>query len=50
MSGAFQRFFSPVLFIPLPAPGLHIPMAISSPFEVVLGLPTAGLTIVGTSL
>lgn len=44
MSGAFQRFLSPFL---LPAPLLHIPMAISSLFEVVLGLPAVGLTIVG---
>lgn len=33
----FHRFLSPVLFILLPAPLLHIPMAISSLFEVVLG-------------
>lgn len=42
-----RDFFLLTLFILLPAPLLRIPMAISSPFEVVLGLPAAGLTIVG---
>ncbi len=48
MSGVelFQRFLSRALFILLHAPLLHIPMAISSPFEVVSGLPAAGLSIV----
>lgn len=37
MSGAFSS----------PAPLLRIPMAISILFEVVLGLPAVGLTVVG---
>lgn len=49
-SGAFQRFLFPILFILLPAPVLHVPMAISILFEVVLGLPTVDLTIVSPPL
>lgn len=42
-----RDFFLPFSFFLLPAPLLHIPMAIRRLFEVVLGLPDAGLTIVG---
>lgn len=47
---SFPEIFFLILCIPLPAPDLHIPMAMSSQFQVVIGLPTAGLTMVGTSL
>lgn len=46
-SGALKRFLSPALSFLLPVPLRHIPRAISSLFEVVLGLPAAGLTIAG---